>query len=212
LVEEELKQHRIHLEELVAQRTAKLQTANRKLRKEIQVRKHAEKELKRSGEQIRKLSAHRETTRDEERARIAREIHDELGQSLSILQLDLTWLEMNLPEKELIALEKIRHLINFSGKLIKEVQRISRELRPSVLDHLGFSAALAWQVQEFTRRTGIHCEFLIKSEDIKLNSEQSNSLFRVSQEALTNILRHANAKKVSHNAGRKKPGDQTHNS
>jgi signal transduction histidine kinase len=161
------------------------------------VRKRAEKELKHSGEQLRKLSAHLQTTRDEERARIAREIHDELGQALSIIQLDLNWLELNLKKGEEAVLEKIQHMSSFTGKIIKEVQRISQELRPSVLDHLGFSAALAWQAQEFTRRTGIHCDFLIKSENIKLNNEQSISLFRVLQETLTNVIRHAKARRVT---------------
>jgi PAS domain S-box-containing protein len=197
IVEEELNRHRIHLEELVEQRTDKLRTANRKLRREIQVRKRAEKELKHSGEQLRKLSAHLQTTRDEERARIAREIHDELGQALSIIQLDLNWLELNLKKGEEAVLEKIQHMSSFTGEIIKEIQRISQELRPSVLDHLGFSAALAWQAQEFTRRTGIHCDFLIKSENIKLNNEQSISLFRVLQETLTNVIRHAKARRVT---------------
>lgn len=197
LMEVELKKHRDHLEELVGERTVRLKTMNEKLRKEVRERRRTEKELKQSREQLRKLSAHLESTREKERARIAREIHDELGQSLSTLQMDLAWLELNLEHGKKAVLEKIRSMSIFSSNIIKEVQRISQELRSSVLDHLGFIAALSWQTQEFQKKTGIRCDFLCKSKDIELQEEQSNALYRVSQESLTNIYRHANASRVS---------------
>jgi len=197
MVEEELHLHRIHLEELVEERTARLKAANRKLRNEIQVRKQAEKKLKQSGEQLRKLSAHIESAREKERTRIAREIHDQLGQSLSTLQMDLAWLELNLANGKDAVLEKIRSMSTFSGNMIKEVQRISQELRSSVLEHLGFTPALSSLTQEFQKKTGIRCDFICRNKDITLTEDQSNVLYRVSQEALTNIYRHANATHAS---------------
>lgn len=194
---EELMKHQIHLEELVEERTTRLKAINETLRKEIQERKKTEDELSQSREELRKLSLHLEFAREKERARIAREIHDELGQALSILQMDLAWIETNIAAEKEIVLKKITYMSEFIGKIMDEVQRISGELRPSVLDHLGLPAALSWQAQDFYKRTGIQCNLFIQSKDIQLDPDQSSGLFRVFQETLTNILRHANASKIT---------------
>lgn len=196
-VEEELKKHRDHLEELVQERTARLQKINRELRREIQSRKRTEAALHKTGEELRRLSAHRESAREEERARIAREIHDELGQLLSISQMNLTWMEMNLGGDPASLRSKIHSTSGLIGNTIEAVQRISRELRPSVLDHLGFPAALAWQTREFQAQTGIRCELAIRTKQLQLPEDVSLALFRVFQEALTNVLRHAKASEIS---------------
>lgn len=196
-VEEELKKHRDHLEELVQERTARLQKINRELRREIQSRKRTEAALHKTGEELRRLSAHRESAREEERAQIAREIHDELGQLLSISQMNLTWMEMNLERDPASLRSKIHSTSELIGNIIKAVQRISRELRPSVLEHLGFPAALAWQTREFQAQTGIRCKLAIRTKQLQLPEDVSLGLFRVFQEALTNVLRHAKASEIS---------------
>lgn len=196
-VEVELKKHRDRLEEMVQERTARLQEINRELRREIQSRKRTEAALNKTGEELRRLSAHQESAREEERARIAREIHDELGQLLSILQMNLAWMEMNLGREPETLLSKIHSTSDLIGNTIKAVQRISQELRPSVLDHLGFLAALSWHTKEFQAQTGIRCRLDIRAKEIHLPGDQSLALFRVFQEALTNVLRHAQASEVS---------------
>lgn len=196
-VEEELKKHRDRLEEMVQERTARLQEINRELRREIRSRKRTEAALHKTGEELRRLSAHQESAREEERARIAREIHDELGQLLSILQMNLGWMEMNLGREPEALLSKIQSTSDLIGNTIKAVQRISQELRPSILDHLGFLAALNWHTKEFQTQTGIRCRLNIRVKEIQLPGDQSLALFRVFQEALTNVLRHAKASEVS---------------
>jgi signal transduction histidine kinase len=194
--EEELKKHRDELELQVAKRTEKLNAMNITLREEIQERERTEIKLKRSQEQLRKLSAHIEIAREEEKTRIAREIHDELGQALSILQMDLNWLEKYFPADSEHLQEKTNAMTKFIDETIRKVQRISQELRPSVLDHLGFAAAIEWQLHEFHKRSEIQCTFLNRCPQLSLDKNRSIILFRVFQETLTNIYRHARAKKV----------------
>ena len=162
---------------------------------DITARKKMEEELGKSRQHLRRLSAHLQSVREEERTRISRELHDELGQALSILQMDLSWLENRLPGgKEW--LEKITSMSELLENTMQTVQEISRELRPSLLDNLGLLAAIEWQTQEFQKRSGIRCEINEISEEIEPNPEISTTLFRILQEALTNIVRHSKAKCV----------------
>ncbi len=155
-------------------------------------------ELKRSQEELRNLSAHLEHLREEERAMIAREIHDELGQVLSTLKMDLGTLENHFPKGQKILFEITQSMSDLIYLTIQRVKRISQELRPSVLDHLTFPQAVAWQIDEFMKTTGISCQLAIRNaEDLQLPPNAANALFRVLQEALTNIIRHAEAKQVS---------------
>ncbi len=181
----------------VKENAAELKSINIKLLQEIQERERAERELKRSQEELRLLSAHLEYLREEERTRIAREIHDELGQVLSTLKMDLGTLENHLPieSKKLFAITKsMSELIYLT---MQRVKRISQELRPSVLDHLTFSQAVAWQSEEFMRTTGISCRLALgNAVELQLAPHAANALYRVLQEALTNIIRHAEATQV----------------
>jgi signal transduction histidine kinase len=197
--------HRRHLEELVEERTAELEAANEQLQKEITERKGSEEALKQSRERLRELASHLESVREEERSRIAREIHDELGQALTALKMDIHWVGQRLSEDQEWLLEKTKSISRLIDTTTQSVQRIASELRPGLLDDLGLSAAVEWQAAEFEKRTGIPCEIISDPEDVTLNHALSTAIFRVFQEALTNIARHANASAVKV-VLRKKPG------
>ena len=176
---------------------AELKRINEKLLKEIQERERAEHELKRSQQELRNLSAHLEHLRDEERTRIAREIHDELGQVLSTLKMDLGTLENHLPKSQKKLFRITKSMSELIYLTIQRVKRISQELRPSVLDHLTFAQAVAWQVKDFMKTTGIESQMASQNaEELALPRPAANALFRVLQEALTNVIRHAKATKV----------------
>jgi PAS domain S-box-containing protein len=166
---------------------------------DITERKEAEERLKHSGEQLRALWVRLQSVREEERTRIAREIHDELGQALTSLKMDLSWLEKKiaLPGDEnskAPLLDKVQTMSSFMGTTLDKVRKIATELRPAVLDDLGLTAALEWQAREFEARTGIECNSRI--EEMKLDPSLSTTVFRIFQEAMTNIVRHARATEV----------------
>ncbi|MBW2739297.1 MAG: HAMP domain-containing protein [Deltaproteobacteria bacterium] len=193
---QDLGRHRKHLEELVEGRTSELGTANEQLRREIAERKRSEKELKQSRKRLRDLASHLQTIREKEGSRIAREIHDELGQALTALKMDTHWVGQRLSGDQQLLLEKAKSMSKLIDTTIHSVQRISSELRPGLLDDLGLSAAIEWQANEFRSRTNIQCKIISIPEDIILDSDSSTAIFRIFQETLTNIARHANATRV----------------
>ena len=164
---------------------------------DISAIKEAEELLKKSYDDIRRLASHLERVREEERIHIAREIHDELGQQLTVLKMDIAWLNKKIDKKDIQVKERINELLSVVDNTVKTVRRISTELRPSILDDLGLFAALDWQCTEFEKRTGIKTSFLSGAENIKLPAEISTGLFRIFQESLTNVARHAGATKMS---------------
>ncbi len=150
-------------------------------------------------QQLRDLTAHAEQAREEERIGLARELHDTLGQALTALKMDVAWIARHvesgeLPREQL--LEKAKTISATSDELIAVTRRISSDLRPGVLDTFGLLAAFEWQVQDFSERTGIACELTSNLGLAKLDRDTSTALFRVLQEALTNVARHANATHV----------------
>ncbi len=153
--------------------------------------KRAEQELRASSEQLRNLAARLLSVREEERARISREIHDELGQSLTAVKMDLAWLAGRLPRRNGQMLKRIRSTRQLADSIIQSIRRISTELRPAVLD-LGLAAAVEWQVQEFQARSGIQCKVRLLTREV-VASNASTALFRIFQETLTNVARHAKA-------------------
>ena len=159
--------------------------------------KLAEDQLRASREQLRELSRFLESVREEERTRMAREIHDELGQTLTALKIDLSWLRRRLPEDEELLVAKTDSMYELVDDAIQTVKRVSSELRPGALDDLGLADAIEWQTQEFGKLTDIHCEFRASPDGIVLGRDLSTALFRICQEALTNVARHAQATKVS---------------
>jgi two-component system, NarL family, sensor histidine kinase UhpB len=164
---------------------------------DITERKWAEEELLRTLGQVRTLSRRLEVVREDERTRIARELHDELGMRMTCLKLDLTRLQsiMNDASRPRVE-ERILSMIEQVDTAIASIQGLVAELRPGVLDDLGLVAAIEWQCRDFERRTGIRCVFESKEEDIPLDSPRATAAFRICQEALTNVLRHARAKEI----------------
>lgn len=163
---------------------------------DITDKKKAEENLKKSRQQLRDLSNKLQTIREEDKKRISREIHDELGQTLTAIKLDLTWLEKRIDVSESPVKEKIKSIYSHLEDSLETVRRVSTELRPQVLDVMGFCEALRWQAEKFMENTNIRCELNIKPEGIRLQSELSTDLFRIFQEALTNVSRHSQASKV----------------
>jgi PAS domain S-box-containing protein len=160
-----------------------------------------EEELRHSRQQMRSLAAYLQSLREKERADIAREMHDVLGQALTGLKIDLSWLGKRLPraESESVRAEMTAKLVETTHLLeetIAAVKNLSAELRPGVLDKFGLPAAVEWQCQKFAQRTGLSCKFKLPDDDERLEREPSTALFRILQEALTNVARHAKAKSV----------------
>jgi signal transduction histidine kinase len=151
-------------------------------------------------EQLRALSARVESVREDERTGIAREIHDELGQSLTALKMDLAWIGRRLSNESDVSpeclLEKLRAMSDMTDDVIRQVRRISAELRPGVLDDLGLLAAIEWQAQEFEKRTSTTCIVHSNMDAAQLARDLSTAVFRIFQEALTNVARHAEANRV----------------
>lgn len=174
--EEVLRRSHHDLERLVEERTAELKAAN---------------------EQLRNLSGHLQNARENERMAVAREVHDELGQLLTALKMDFSILRKRLPADQASAMERADSIDKLVEMAIQNVKRISTDLRPGILDHLGLGAAIEWQAEEFEKRTGIRCESSLAFEEVRLNKERSTMVFRLLQEALTNVARHAKATEVS---------------
>jgi len=159
-------------------------------------RQKAEQALRGSREELRHLASHMESVREEERTRLAREIHDELGQAMTALKMDIAWLNRRLDPKQESLHEKTRSMEGLIDSTIRTVQRLSGELRPGLLDDLGLSAAIEWQSEEFQKRTGVPCAVCVDLIDTTLSREHTTALFRVFQETLTNVIRHAQATRV----------------
>ncbi len=168
--------------------------------RDITMDRDARERLKVSERQLRALSAHLENLREQERTRISREIHDQLGQILTALKIDLRWLEAHSGTAESPVggawLDRLVAASALVDETIGAVQRISAELRPSVLDKLGLGAALGYEAKRFAQRTGVHCEVRLLGPVESIPAEVSTVLFRVFQEALTNVARHAQASNV----------------
>lgn len=167
----------------------------RTIARDITERKRLQ-ELKESQEQLRSYSTHLENIREEEKKRIAREIHDQLGHALTTLSLDLSWICKRLPDDIRTLVERTQAMSSLIESTIESVQRISAELVPGVLDHLGLVEAIKWQAEEFRKRTKLEFEISTNPETIKLDYDKALAVFRVFQEALTNIVRHAEARRV----------------
>ena len=162
---------------------------------DITQRRRLQDEQRRSREQLRALAAHVESVREQERVRIAREIHDELGQSLTCMGMDLAFLDKQIDPQNREAAARVAALVELVKDTIRCVRRISSELRPSILDDLGLGAAIEWLAHDVEARTQIVCTVEVP-EDLALPTELATPLFRICQEALTNVTRHAQASRV----------------
>lgn len=157
-----------------------------------------------SHDQIRRLAGHLQQAREEERARIAREVHDELGQTLTALKLDLAWLKGRLARRPELAV-RVAETSGLADAAIRTVRRIATTLRPGVLDDLGLAPAVEWLAQDAEARTGIRCRLDASFEDVVADREAATHIFRLFQEALTNVIRHSGASdawlKLAHEGG-----------
>jgi two-component system, NarL family, sensor histidine kinase UhpB len=163
--------------------------------RDIAERRNFEEKLKQRTNQLRNLASKLQSIREEERKMISREIHDELGQMLTVLKIQISLLSNKITDNEIIKLKfnSVEKLIDNS---IESVQKISSKLRPGLLDELGLIPAIEWQTQDFMEKTGIDCECILPKEEIILEQEKSTALFRIFQESIFNTARHANASKI----------------
>lgn len=162
---------------------------------DISERKRTEEELHQANEQLHHLSAYLQNVREEERKAIAREIHDELGQQLTGLKMDISWAMKKCKTEDLLY-DKLAGMNDLTDHTIATIRRISSELRPSILDDLGLTEALDWQSTEFEKRYHMETRFRPPRNELNISSDLATGFFRIYQESLTNVARHAKAKKV----------------
>jgi signal transduction histidine kinase len=152
--------------------------------------------LEHSREQLRRLTTYQNEVREQERIRIAREIHDQLGQSLTILKMDLSWIRKHMPPPDAAAKAKLEAMVGVIEEAMEVLHAVTAELRPVILDDFGLAAAIEWQAEAFARRSGIACHLENDGFEPDLPKTHATALFRIFQETLTNILRHAGAIEV----------------
>jgi signal transduction histidine kinase len=165
------------------------------------VNRNAQKRLMRSREQLRSLAARLQSIREEERSKIAREVHDVLGQALTGIKMDATWIQTRLEENQTKLVARTKSMLALIDSTVQMVRRIATELRPGLLDNLGLVAAIEWQAGEFQARTGIMCRINANLRDATIASDAATAVFRIFQETLTNVARHAQATAVSVDLG-----------
>jgi PAS domain S-box-containing protein len=197
LAEKELRKAHAELERRVSERTAQLSESNSLLRQEIADRIVIEEKLEDSQERLRSLSDHLRKIREKERALLSRELHDELGQALTGMKMDVAWMKRRLPEDNAPLVERANSLLALIDDSILTVQRISTSLRPPMLDGIGLVDAFGTAANDFEKRTTIVCRVIAEPREITLDKDISVEAFRIFQEALTNVARHAEAKNVS---------------
>lgn len=173
---------------------------------EIAGRKEKQAHLRESQEQLRKLAARVEAAREDERAAIARELHDELGQTLTAIKLDLGRAVGAVSNDRVTsqAVDRLQSLVGLVEIALQTVKRLTMHLRPPALDHLGLAEAIQWEAIAFQARSGLRCHVRADDESSGLTSEQKTVLFRIFQEALTNVTRHARASAVSVTLGERR--------
>jgi PAS domain S-box-containing protein len=185
------------MEKRVEERTAELLTANRLMKKMLDEGKRAEERLSKSRERLRNLSGRLQSVLEDERTRISREIHDELGQALTAMKMDLSLIRRRLLSDGLgEPAAKIQDIELGATRIIRTVRKIATDLRPGILDELGVVAAIKWMAKNFQNRTGISCKVVVKGSDKISDYTQATVIFRIVQESLTNVMRHAAASQV----------------
>jgi PAS domain S-box-containing protein len=194
--EKELQKAHNELERRVAERTAQLAESNKSLEQEVAKRIAIGEDLKESQRLLRNLTKHLQKIREQERASLSRELHDELGQTLTGMKMDIRWIERRLPVGNRPMLERLRLTLALIDGAIRSVQRISMALRPPALDDFGLSEAIKVVLTNFEKKAHFTCKLISTPQRIVLSKEISIEIFRICQEALTNIARHAEARNV----------------
>jgi PAS domain S-box-containing protein len=163
---------------------------------DITERKLVERSLLESEEQLRQLTIYMDSKTEEEKKRIAEEIHDGLGQLLTGLKMDLQWISKKWPTESEILRDKFNSMRNIIDSSVKEVQKLSIQLRPKMLDELGLLETIQWEADQFEERTGIFCKVQFSPAEFEVDQERSSTIYRILMELLTNVYRHAQATKV----------------
>ena len=163
---------------------------------DITERKRGEELLVLQKEQLRALADRLQSVREEDRKRVARDLHDQIGQILTAIKMDMSWMSRHLPESESEVLARLKESIQSVDNGVKTVRTICSRLRPGVLDDLGLAAAIEWQAGEFESRNEIRCRVSVPPVDLHLDGDRATAAFRIFQECLTNVIRHAQAKQV----------------
>jgi signal transduction histidine kinase len=197
MAEDALQQAHLELEQRVKERTAELAEANRKLLQEIAERKLVEKDLRDSEEKLHILSSHLLTAQERERRRISLELHDELGQSLTVLKLQVRSIQKDLPLKQQILRENCENSLQYVDQIIENVRRLSRDLSPSILEDLGLTAALNWLIEDFAKHSGIKVSHDLPGIDNLYTRDAQIIIYRIFQEVFTNVAKHAHASEVA---------------
>jgi signal transduction histidine kinase len=187
----QLQHQKLELEAL----NSELQEQRRQDLEHLNERRLAEQALRQSQEELRQLASYQERIKEDERKRIAREIHDELGQNLLALRIDVAMLHARTGASHPKLNKKVHSVLDHIDSTMKAMRAIINNLRPTVLD-LGLSAAIEWQVKEFQRRTGIACELQLVEKELVVDDTRATALFRILQESLNNVFRHARASKA----------------
>jgi PAS domain S-box-containing protein len=164
--------------------------------RDVTARVESEAALKRSQAELQKLAAAADTAREQDKTRIARELHDELGQALTMLQMDVAWCKGKLPPGEDGLSQRLDKMAGLLTGTVASTRRIATDLRPLVLDDLGLVPAVESLAESFSQRTGIPCELAVSNPQMPLPGTHSTAVFRAVQEALTNVAKHANASRV----------------
>ncbi len=164
---------------------------------DVTEQKMIENEILQKNEQLKNLTSHLQQVREEERTTISREIHDELGQQLTALKMDIDWVKhkQNNPDEAVVS--KLQEMLKMSDGIINTIRRISSDLRPAIIDDLGLIAALEWKCNDFEEKMGIPCQFISNVKERKFENHFGINAFRILQESLTNVSRHAAAKSVT---------------
>jgi signal transduction histidine kinase len=192
------------LEKRVDERTAELLIANKLMKKMLDEGKRAEERLSKSRERLRNLTRRLQSLLEEERTRISREIHDELGQALTAMKMDLSLIRKRLLSDGFAEpAAKIQEIELTATRIIRTVRKIATDLRPGILDELGVVAAIKWMVKNFQNRTGIRCKVAVQGVDKISDTARATAIFRIAQEALTNVMRHATASQADVSLERK---------
>jgi signal transduction histidine kinase len=164
--------------------------------RDVSERVRVDQELRRSQEELRNFAAAANLAREQEQSRLARELHDELGQTLTALQMDAAWCKARVPESDPMSIARHAKMETTLKETVAATRRIATGLRPLMLDDLGLVPAVDWLVESFTARHGIPCELIVEGEDITLPGAQATAVFRIIQESLVNVGKHAQASKV----------------
>jgi signal transduction histidine kinase len=163
---------------------------------DITARKRGEESLVLQREQLRALADRLQIVREEDRKVVARDLHDQIGQILTSIKMDMTWMARHLPQSETLVLARIHESIQSINDGVKAVRTICSGLRPGVLDDLGLAAAIEWQAADFAARYSIPCQVTVPPVDLHLDGDRATATFRIFQECLTNVIRHAQANAI----------------